>query len=555
MQVDRTRRSLRIADRNEPNTTQTRIETKQYELNQRRAIRKQLDLCNLMSNIMHINKLGNHIYTMNTSTYKLYSAKIIKYFEELQNEPNHQYRATVTNRTDKKGVTVEHKIQIHTKTATQRKGTLRYCIMLYHTTAKFMVNGRHPHLFLEDHNRITQEIQNDPTYRSLAYRTRQQLEAELSNITENMQSRNETNNGTTDTDEHRQQCQLILNQNLNQSNNQGWIQDNLLNSSIELEQTIDRLDNSLTFAKETNNQDVPTIQQIGTKDDEVWTCPICTMEANRNTIECTSCLNWIHFACEKLKEKEIKQFTENDQLEFICSSCKQLNDNMIDEFILPRSDECTDLEEHTRDMDTNVIPRECHELNSTNEDSGANPTSKSNNERPTSPTTKEQHKECNRRTQHRSSESNIDEKTEIDEDVTILKAVANLQTTAKQKTAKIFDKSPQLESTESKIDENRVINEDETTLKVVANKQTVMKKKAKTTINIQDTTQINILDGTNTTGIQEENRANSSCNQSNPAVDNQAISQQTQKPKKQKKPFKLNDTEQQLAACRAEIAR
>lgn len=82
-----------------------------------------------------------------------------------------------------------------------------------------MVNGRHPHLFLEDHNRITQEIQNDPTYRSLAYRTRQQLEVELSNITENMQSRNETNNGTTDIDEQRQQRQPIVNLNLNQSNN------------------------------------------------------------------------------------------------------------------------------------------------------------------------------------------------------------------------------------------------------------------------------------------------------------------------------------------------
>lgn len=237
------------------------------------------------------------------------------------------------------------------------------------------------------------------------------------------------------------------------------------------------------------------------------------------------------------------------------SSCKQLNDNMIDEFILPRSDECTDLEENTRDIDTNVIPRECHELNSTNEDSDADPTSKSNTEIPNSPTAKEMHKKCNQRTQHRRSEANIDENIEIDEDETILKVVANLQTTAKQKTAKIYDKSPQRESTESKIDENRVINEDETTPKAVASKQTVVKKKAKKTNNIQDTTQINILDGTNTTGIQEENRANSSFNQSNSTVGNQAISQQTQKPKKQKKPFKLNDTEQQLAACRAEIAR
>ncbi|VDI73194.1 Hypothetical predicted protein, partial [Mytilus galloprovincialis] len=261
---------------------------------------------------------------------------------------------------------------------------------------------------------------------------------------------------------------------------------------------MDCLDNSLTIAKETNYQDVPTIptmQHSCIKDDEVWTCPICTMEANRNTIECASCLNWFYVACEKLKEKEIKQFTENDQLEFTCSSCKQLNDNMIDEFILPRSDECTDLEQNTRDIDTNVIPRECHELNSTNEDSDANPTSKSNTEIPNSPMTKEMNKKCNQRTQHRRSEANIDENIEIDEDETILKVVANLQTTAKQKTAKIYDISPQRESTESKTDENR------------------------------------------------------------PAVGNQAISQQTQKPKKQKKPFKLNDTEQQLAACRAEIAR
>jgi hypothetical protein len=77
---------------------------------------------------------------------------------------------------------VETKIQINNKTSTNRKGCLRFSIMMYHTTSKVMVNGKHGHLFFNDNEHIINNIRADPEYRGANAAIRLQLEAELQAI-------------------------------------------------------------------------------------------------------------------------------------------------------------------------------------------------------------------------------------------------------------------------------------------------------------------------------------------------------------------------------------
>jgi hypothetical protein len=89
---------------------------------------------------------------------------------------------TITDRDDQTGCEVETKIQINNKTSTNRKGCLRFSIMMYHTTSKVMVNGKHGHLFFSYHEHIINNIRADPDYRGANAAIRRQLGAELQAI-------------------------------------------------------------------------------------------------------------------------------------------------------------------------------------------------------------------------------------------------------------------------------------------------------------------------------------------------------------------------------------
>ena len=89
---------------------------------------------------------------------------------------------TITDRDEQTGSDVETKIQINKKTSTNRKGCLRFNIIMYHTTSKVMVNGKHGYLFFSDHEHIINNIRTDPVYRGANAAIRRQLEAELQAI-------------------------------------------------------------------------------------------------------------------------------------------------------------------------------------------------------------------------------------------------------------------------------------------------------------------------------------------------------------------------------------
>ena len=346
------RRSQRIAVRNEQHI-QLQTDTKTYILNRTKTVKKKIDSCDHSENIHHTDKAGNHIYTMRTSTYKLYSQKIISYFEARCTDSDYHYKITVTPRHDQNSSLVEHKIQVNTKTATNRKGSLRYCLMLYHTRSKFMVNGKHPHLFIVDHNNIVNEVRNDPQYSTLARTIRQQLEKELQQIAdqssirtvetsdrtvasnaETVRDRTMANSSIAETvrnelmmqqsDDTRQRQPAQYSDETRQrepinghdaNNDTEFVTRNRLqpetvnNTTREIEQS--RNGSTRIQLENTNRVTVQDEMENGRpsnnagQQEEHWTCPTCDGPAGNDTIECSKCLNWLNLNCENLDRKEI----------------------------------------------------------------------------------------------------------------------------------------------------------------------------------------------------------------------------------------------------------
>ena len=101
-----TRRSQRVRGRN------LQTERKNYTLNTKTTIQKKIEACNLTQNTNHI----------------------CQHYTQRSEDSTYPHMVTITDRDDQTGSEVETKIQINNKTSTNRKGCLRFSIMMYHTT-------------------------------------------------------------------------------------------------------------------------------------------------------------------------------------------------------------------------------------------------------------------------------------------------------------------------------------------------------------------------------------------------------------------------------------
>ena len=52
-----------------------------------------------------------------------------------------------------------------------------------------------------------------------------------------------------------------------------------------------------------------------------------------NVIECSSCTNWFHFACEGLSEDEFQSYDDATDRDYICIGCRSQNEDVIVEQI------------------------------------------------------------------------------------------------------------------------------------------------------------------------------------------------------------------------------
>lgn len=85
----------------------------------------------------------------------------------------------------------------------------------------------------------------------------------------------------------------------------------------------------------------------------VWLCPICGKQVETNVIECSKCLNWLHYKCKKMTVSTYRTHAISNDLEYNCKSCKCMKEmNELTE-LYQRGDE---VEESSIDTTTNNIP-------------------------------------------------------------------------------------------------------------------------------------------------------------------------------------------------------
>jgi predicted RNA-binding Zn-ribbon protein involved in translation (DUF1610 family) len=85
----------------------------------------------------------------------------------------------------------------------------------------------------------------------------------------------------------------------------------------------------------------------------VWLCPICGKQAEANVIECSKCLNWLHYKCENMTVSTYRTHAISNDLEYNCKSCKCMKEmNELTE-LYQRGDE---VKESSIDTTTNNIP-------------------------------------------------------------------------------------------------------------------------------------------------------------------------------------------------------
>lgn len=130
---------------------------KDYSLNKEKALKKKAEKCLSEFCITYTNKSGNHIFDFSTVMYELYKAATVKFYEGA----NSSLRSVVVvfeQSTDESGkVHVETIIKVHRKIQKGR-GSLKFCMNMYHTKNKIMVNGSDIKLFNTNHQQIVNNI-------------------------------------------------------------------------------------------------------------------------------------------------------------------------------------------------------------------------------------------------------------------------------------------------------------------------------------------------------------------------------------------------------------
>lgn len=369
-----TRRSQRVRGRN------LQTERKNYTLNTKTTIQKKIEACNLTQKITYHEKTGNHIFQMQPNTYSIYTNHICQHYTQRSEDSTYPHMVTITDRDDQTGSEVETKIQINNKTSTNRKGCLRFSIMMYHTTSKIMVNGKHGHLFFNDNEHIINNIRADPEYRGANAAIRQQLEAELQaihdlnrttyepqqtvlsnneptvNHTSDVEPGPSASNSTLPTQEQPTTTNIdtgaiahntlrISNRGAKSNSNDNATADSHNPEEDGTEHRTDNTDDGHSREEDQSNSTPATYT--------VWLCPICGKQAETNVIECSKCLNWLHYKCEKMTVSTYRTHAISNDLEYNCKSCKCMKEmNELTE-LYQRGDE---VEESSIDTTTNNIP-------------------------------------------------------------------------------------------------------------------------------------------------------------------------------------------------------
>ena len=129
-------------------------DSRDYTLNIKRALEKKAIRCLNDVCIKHEIKSDNHVFEMSSAIYEVYKANTLHYFENICGHS----RVNVKHVTDRHGNIVETQVKTYTKDNSKYPEQLKYCINMYHTKGRLLVNGRDVKDFVRDHKEIVRGV-------------------------------------------------------------------------------------------------------------------------------------------------------------------------------------------------------------------------------------------------------------------------------------------------------------------------------------------------------------------------------------------------------------
>ena len=216
-------------------------------------------------------------------------------------------------------------MKIHMKTQ-RGMGKLKFCMNMYHTKNKIMVNGPDSSLFNKNHDQIVKVILEKSDVQALNQAVYQAIMIQLNNMN-------------------------ITKAKLKNKDSQ--VKSLMITSHQQLDELTQRVRDENSLDGESNERicvSTESTQQSNECGDEESNsldyCPHCDQYVG-NGIACDSCECWYHYGCEGLDNNGLS----NDSESYICRSCKQDHENELTHS-LAEIDTCTQRNDETELIQT-----------------------------------------------------------------------------------------------------------------------------------------------------------------------------------------------------------
>ena len=282
------RRSSHLTERVAQAETLHQNAEREYALNLTKALKKKAEQCTYETKICEILKGGNRVFQMSAGIYELYKMSLMSHFETVMQNDDCPHVIQIKTVKDRQGKVVESQIRVNQRKASGGPGSPKYTINLYHTRSSMMVNGREAELFTEAHKVAISHIINIKNLDSIDEELHSILVCELEKIQVGPISSTSLCKGVKEKSQ-----------------------------SLELPPP----DGAVVHQPEISNDNPNMSQQ--------FLCLHCDQSAQMNVIECSSCTNWFHFACEGLSEDEFQSYDDETDRDYICIGCRSQNEDVI----------------------------------------------------------------------------------------------------------------------------------------------------------------------------------------------------------------------------------
>ena len=235
-----------------------------YALNRDKALKKKSEATNreITCNI-EPKRGGNFVINLSTAVYEIVKRAILQHYSQ-----NYAERSEITSKKDENNSIVEHIVTLYKDNKKSKKNKL-YTINLYHTTSRILTNGHHPSICIDHIQNILAEI-NEDEIKHLNERIREKChEAARSKDETEVQTQATTGNNAIPA------LPLAIH---------ASTQDSILQENID--------------ERNTENEDNDTVA-----------CPHCNQPAQNESIECTTCSQWVHYECEGLNLNKAREYS------------------------------------------------------------------------------------------------------------------------------------------------------------------------------------------------------------------------------------------------------